>query len=127
MANHPTGPAAARHTAIPGSVYIAAVQAGAADPGRTQMPADLPTGPLLRDLLSRAGYAPSAQVAAIVATAWASVRGYLAMEIFGSLTQNFPDTDTLYQAHIRTIMAGMGFGEAPAGPEPAAGQTVRRR
>jgi AcrR family transcriptional regulator len=109
-----TGPAAARHTSIPGSVYIAAVAAGAADPGHTQMPADLPTGPLLRDLLSRAGFAPSAQVAAIVGCAWASVRGYLALEIFGSLAQNFPDTDTLYQAHIRTVMTGMGFGEAPA-------------
>ena len=122
-----TGPAAARHSGIPGGIYIAAVQAGAADPGRTQMPADLATGPLLRDLLSRAGFAPSAQVAAIVASAWASVRGYLALEIFGSLTQNFPDTDTLYQAHIRTIMTGMGFGDAAAGPEPVAGQTVRHR
>jgi len=105
-----TGPAAARHSAIPGGVYIAAVKAGAADPGRTQMPSDLPTGPLLRDLLSRAGLAPSSQVVAIVASAWASVRGYLAMEIFGSLPQILPDTDTLYQAHISTIMTGMGFG-----------------
>ena len=122
-----TGPAAARHTAIPARVYIAAVEAGAADPGRTQMPSDLPAGPLLRDLLSRAGLAPSAQVAAIVASAGASVRGYLAMEIFGSLPQIFPDTDTLYQAHIRTIMTGMGFVEAPAGPEPGAGWAVGHR
>jgi AcrR family transcriptional regulator len=104
-----TGPAAARHSGVPGGVYIAAVQAGAADPGRTQMPSDLAVGPLLRDLLSRAGHASSAQVAAIFSNAWASVRGFLAMEIFGSLPQNFPDTDTLYQAHIRTIMTGMGF------------------
>jgi AcrR family transcriptional regulator len=107
-----TGPAAARHTAIPAGVYIAAVQAGAANPARTQMPSDLVIGPLLRDLLSRAGLAPSAQVAAIGGTAWASVRGFLAMEIFGSLAQSFPDTDTLYQAHIRTVMTGMGFSAA---------------
>ena len=108
-----TGPAAARHSAIPGGVYLAAVQAGAADPGRTQMPSDLPIGPLLRDLLGRAGVAPSAQVAAIFSSAWASVRGFLSMEIFGSLPQIFPDTDTLYQAHIRTIMTGMGFLPGP--------------
>jgi AcrR family transcriptional regulator len=117
-AQEATGPAAARFMGIPGSVYIAAVAAGAADPGRTQMPADPPTGPLLRDLLSRTGYAPSAQVAAIVITAWASVRGYLGLEIFGSLTQNFPDTDILYQAHIRTIMTGMGFREARGAGQP---------
>jgi hypothetical protein len=66
--------------------------------------------PLLRDLLGRTGLAPSAQVAAIFSNAWASVRGFLSMEIFGSLPQIIPDTGTLYQAHIRTIMTGMGFG-----------------
>ena len=104
-----TGPAAARHSAIYAGVYLAAVQAGAADPGRTQMPSGLTIGPLLRDLLSRTGQAPSAQAVAIVTSAWASVRGYLAMEIFGSLPQILPETDTLYQAHIRTVMTGMGF------------------
>jgi AcrR family transcriptional regulator len=104
-----TGPAASRHTGIPAGVYIAAVTAGAADPGRTRVPADLPYGPLLQDLLDRSRLSPASRVAAIMANAWASVRGYLAMEIFGSLTQNFPDTDTLYRAHVSTIMAGMGF------------------
>ena len=104
-----TGPAAARYSGIPAEVYIAAVQAGAADPARTQMPTGLTVGPLLRDLAGRAGLAPSSQVVAIVASAWASVRGYLSMEIFGSLAQSIPDTGTLYQAHIRTVMTGMGF------------------
>jgi AcrR family transcriptional regulator len=107
-----TGPAAARHTGVPAGVYIAAVEAGAADPGRTHVPPDLPTGPILRDLTSRVGLAPTNQVAAIVASAWASVRGFLSMEIFGSLPQFITDTDTLYQAHIRTIMTGMGFDPA---------------
>ena len=112
-----TGPAAARFTSVLGGVYIAAVKAGAADPSRTQMPSDLAAGPLLRDLLSRVALAPSPQVAAIVASAWASVRGFLAMEIFGSLPENFLDLDTLYLAHIQTVMTGMGFGpEQGAGP-----------
>jgi AcrR family transcriptional regulator len=104
-----TGPAASRYSGILAGVYIAAVQAGAADPGRTQMPPGLPVGPLLHDLASRVGLAPSSQVVAIVASAWASVRGFLSMEIFGSLAQTIPDTDTLYEAHVRTIMTGMGY------------------
>jgi AcrR family transcriptional regulator len=104
-----TGPAAARYAGIPGGVYIAAVEAGAADPGRTHVPPDLTPGPLLRDLTSRAGLSPGNQVVAIVSCAWASLRGFLSMEIFGSLSQSIPDTDALYRAHIRTIMTGMGF------------------
>src|SRR6266705_5721272 len=41
-----TAPAAARFTGIPLGVYAAAVQAGAADPGRTQIPPGLQTGAL---------------------------------------------------------------------------------
>ena len=108
-----TGPAAARYMAVPGGVYIAAVEAGAANPDRTHIPLDLVPGPLLRDLTGRAGLAPSAQVAGIVASAWASVRGFLSMETFGSLPQSFLDLDALYQAHIQTVMTGMGFGSEP--------------
>lgn len=108
-----TGPAAARFSGTPGGVYIAAVQAGAANPGGTLVPSDMAAGPLLLDMLGRAGLGPSAQVAAIVSNAWASVRGFLSMEIFGSLSESFVDLDVLYQAHIRTIMAGMGFGPDP--------------
>lgn len=104
-----TGPAASQYSGIPAGIYITAVEAGAADPGRTQIPPDLPVGPLLHDLASRVGLAPSSQVVAIVASASASVRGFLAMEIFGSLRQSIPDTDRLYRAHVRTIMTGMGF------------------
>src|SRR6266508_5195622 len=35
--------------------------------------------------------------------------GDLATEIFGSLPQLITDTDHLYRAHLRTVMAGMGF------------------
>ena len=48
-------------------------------------------------------------LAGIVLTAWASLLGYLVTEIFGSLTALISDTDTLYQAHVRTVMLGMGF------------------
>jgi len=105
-----TGPAAARYSSIPAMLYIAAVQAGAADPGRSQMPPDLKAGPLLEDLVNRVGLAvPSGQIVAIMGGAWASIRGFLGMEIFGSLQQTVDDTDALYRGHIRTVMAGMGY------------------
>jgi hypothetical protein len=48
-------------------------------------------------------------LAGIVLTAWACLLGYLVAEIFGSLTDLITSTDLLYQARVRTVMAGMGF------------------
>ena len=45
----------------------------------------------------------------IVLSAWVCLRGYLATEVFGSLHQLITDPARLYQAHIRTIMLGMGY------------------
>ncbi len=96
-------------TAVPLQVFAAAVQAGAADPDRTQVPPTLELGQLLRVLLDEAapGYPP--RLAGIALTAWASVLGYLVVEIFGSLPRLVGDTEQLYRAHLRTVMLGMGF------------------
>jgi hypothetical protein len=53
-------------------------------------------------------------LAGILLTAWASLLGYLVAEIFGSLTDLITSTDLLYQAHVRIVMAGMGFQPALA-------------
>ncbi len=104
-----TGPAAGRFTAIPLELYAAAVGAGAADPGRTQVPADVTLGADYHALL--AGVPPDYPPAlvAIVLTASASVRGYITMEVFGSLNRLLGDTDKLFDGHLRTVMLGMGF------------------
>jgi AcrR family transcriptional regulator len=104
-----TGPAAASFAAVPFGVYAAAVQAGAADPDRTQIPGALAAGPLLRDLLGEGGPGLPPRLAGIALSAWASVLGFLALEIFGSLTRLITDTDELYRAHVRTVMLSMGF------------------
>jgi len=49
-----------------------------------------------------------------VLTAWACLLGYLVAEIFGSLTALITRTGLLCQAHVRTVMAGMGFQPALA-------------
>ncbi len=102
-----TGPAAASFAAVPLGVYAAAVQAGAADPGRTQIPDTLAAGRLMQDLAGEGGLPP--RLAGIALTAWASVLGFLTLEIFGSLTRLISDTDELYRAHVHTVMLGMGF------------------
>jgi AcrR family transcriptional regulator len=124
-----TGPAAGRATQIPLHLYAAAVQAGAANPDRTQLPAslNLQVGELLHSLLGQAvdqaagnptgdagdpaaGYPP--RLAAIALNAYASLLGYLVAELFGSLTRLITDTDPLFDAHVRTVMLGMGFNPA---------------
>lgn len=110
-----TGPAASRFTAVPLDVYGAAVAAGAADPAHTHMPPGLPAGDLLQDLLGRAGLGHATHLAAIAISAWTSVLGYLAAEIFGSLSQLITDPGQLWQAHLRTVMAGMGFDSSVIG------------
>lgn len=104
-----TGPAAARFAAVPFGVYAAAVQAGAAAPDRTQIPDTLATGPLLQDLLGEGAGEVPPRLAGIALNAWASVLGFLTLEIFGSLTRLITDTDELYRAHVHTVMLGMGF------------------
>ena len=110
-----TGPAASRFTAIPLNVFAAAVAAGAADPARTQIPPDLPAGPLLQDLLGRGRLTGASHLAVITISAWASILGYLITEIFGSLPQLITDPGRLWDAHLRTIMLGMGYDHALIG------------
>ncbi len=110
-----TGPAASRFAAVPLDVFAAAVAAGAADPARSQLPADLAPGALLQDLLSRGQLTGASHLAAIAITAWASILGYLITEIFGSLHQLITDPSRLWDAHLRTVMLGMGFAPAQIG------------
>ena len=65
--------------------------------------------PLLQDLLGEGGADLPPRLAGIALSAWASVLGYLTLEIFGSLTRLITDTDELYRAHVHTVMLGMGF------------------
>ena len=109
-----TAAAAGRALAVPAQVYAAAIQAGAADPGRPRVPAGLQTGPLWSALAGDDAPIGDPALAGIVLTAWASLLGYLVAEIFGSLTDLITSTDLLYQAHVHTVMAGMGFQTAPA-------------
>ncbi len=104
-----TAPAAARFTGIPLGVYAAAVQAGAADPDRTQIPPGLQTGALWKTLLGDRPPDGDPRLAGIMLSAWVSVLGYLAAEIFGSLAELISDPGEFYQAHIRAVMLGMGF------------------
>jgi AcrR family transcriptional regulator len=106
-----TGPAAGRSTAVPLGVYAAAVHAGAADPDRSQVPPTVEAGELLRTLLGDAAPDYPPRLAGIALSAYASLLGYLVAEIFGSLTRLI-DTERLYQAHVRTVMLGVGFDPA---------------
>jgi len=113
-----TAAAAGRSLGVAAGVFTAAVQAGAADPGRAQIPAGLKTGALWAALAGESASAGEPVLAGIVLSAWASLLGYLVAEIFGSLTQLITSTDMLYQAHVGTVMLGMGF--RPSLTEPAA-------
>ncbi len=117
-----TAAAAGRSIAVAAEVYAAAVRAGAADPGRAKIPAGLKTGALWAALAGESASAGEPVLAGIVLSAWASLLGYLVAEIFGSLTQLITSTDMLYQAHVRTVMLGMGF--QPALIEPPSAETA---
>jgi AcrR family transcriptional regulator len=104
-----TGPDASRTIGVALDVYASAVTAGAAKPARTHFPPGIETGPLWRAIIADRAAEHEPRLAAIILTAWTSVVGYLVAEIFGSLTSLIDDTDRLYDAHVRTVMAGMGF------------------
>jgi AcrR family transcriptional regulator len=104
-----TGPAARRLPIMAMRVFGAAVDAGAADPTRTQVPAEIEMGPLWTNLMGDQEPLYDPRLAGIVLSAYYSVTGYLLAEIFGSLAHLVSDSDVLYDAHIRTAMLGMGF------------------
>lgn len=104
-----TGPAARRSIELALRVYAAAVQAGSADPDRSQVPADLEIGALWKSLLQERAEVYQPRLAGIVLSAWAAVLGYLVTEIFGGLTSLIDETDRLYASYLRTAMLGMGF------------------
>ena len=104
-----TGPAASRSIEVALGVYAAAVQAGTADPGRSQVPADLKIGALGESLLQQRDSLYEPRVAGIVLSAWAAVLGFLVAEIFGSLSRLTDEPDRLYVSHLRAAMLGMGF------------------
>jgi hypothetical protein len=104
-----TGPAAGRFSAVLVVVYAAAVEAGAADPNRTQVPSTIESGELVGHLLGDAASTYPLQWVGILLNAWASLRGYIMAEIFGSLGRLVHDSDELYRAHLGTVMLGIGF------------------
>jgi AcrR family transcriptional regulator len=109
-----TGPAAGRTIETALGVYAAAVAAGAADPARSAVPADLHTGPLWEAILAGQAHHSQPRLAGIILTAWASIIGYLSAEIFGSLAALVADTDSLYRGHVRAVMTAMGYDPALA-------------
>jgi AcrR family transcriptional regulator len=114
-----TAAAAGRSLGAAAAVYAAAVQAGAADPGRAQIPDGLQTGALWSALAGDNAPAGDPVLVGVVLSAWTSLLGYLVAEIFGSLTQLITSTDLLYQAHVRAVMLGMGYQPALIDPGTA--------
>ncbi|MFW0788383.1 TetR/AcrR family transcriptional regulator [Gordonia sp. CPCC 205333] len=91
---------------IVSSAYLNAVETGDADPATTDVP-PLTAGPLLTYLAGES--IPETAVTGIVLNAWASILGFISGEVFGSLSPLVADTATLFEAHVTTVMRGMGF------------------
>lgn len=106
-----TGPAAMRVVGSFMDAYLSAVDAGEAVPQRTKFRRSAP-GPLLAALFGTASDLPiDPAIIGIGISAWASITGYLAGEVFGSLRELVVDSDALYSDHVDTVMCGMGFAD----------------
>lgn len=104
-----TGPAAGRYGAVMAKVYAAAVDSGAADPARAEVPESIQLGEAFSSLLEGTPSTYPPRQAGIVMNAWASIIGFLMVETFGSLSTLIQDPDQLFDAHVRTVLLGMGF------------------
>lgn len=104
-----TGPAAMRVIASFMDAYLSAVAAGEAVPRRTRFRSSAP-GPLLVAMFGEDTAPPiDPAIIGIGIFAWASITGYLAGEVFGSLGDLVADSDALYRDHVDTVLCGMGF------------------
>ncbi|MFI6866737.1 TetR/AcrR family transcriptional regulator [Nocardia sp. NPDC050406] len=99
-----TGPASGRVVNVLASAYLAAIAAQVADPAATDVPA-LSAGPLLMGDEAM----PDTPIPGVLINAWASILGFIAAEVFGSLRHLINDVDALYDSHITTVMRGMGY------------------
>ncbi|MVU81935.1 TetR family transcriptional regulator [Nocardia sp. ET3-3] len=106
-----TGVAAGRVVQAVAAIYVSAIAAGIADPARSDVP-PLAAGPTLVAIYG-AGELPDSPVPGIVVNAWSSILGFVAAEVFGSLCTLVADPDRLFEAHVTTVMRGMGFQLAP--------------
>ena len=88
------------------SAYLNAIHAGDADPAATDVP-PLAAGPMLKYLTGNS--IPETAITGIVLNAWTSILGFISGEVFGSLSPLISDTATLFDAHVTTVMRGMGF------------------
>jgi hypothetical protein len=79
-----TGPAASRSIEAGLGVFVTAVNAGAADSARSQVPANLEEGALWRSLPADHASSYEAPFAGIVLSEWASVLGFLVTEFLGA-------------------------------------------
>lgn len=112
-----TGLAAGRALLIPLQVYAAAIDVGVAKLSRCVIPKTVEPGELGVYLLTEQGSVPAADLAsdryarmnAVVLNAWASILGFLTSEQFGNLPRLITHVDDLYDAHLATMMLGMGF------------------
>lgn len=115
-----TGPAAGRALLSPLLVYAAAVDTGVADPKRCQIPDSVEPGDLGAYLLALQDTSVTEQVdrqqllriVAVGLNAWASILGFLVSEQFGNLPRLISNVDALYDAHLRTVLSGMGIDTA---------------
>lgn len=104
-----TGPAAMRVIASFMDAYLSAVGAGEAVPHRTRFRPSAP-GPLLAAMFGDGAALPvDPAIVGIGIFAWASITGYLAGEVFGSLGELVADCDALYDDYVDTVLCGMGF------------------
>ncbi|AMU78133.1 TetR family transcriptional regulator [Mycobacteroides abscessus] len=102
-----TAPAAVRPILTFAATYLSAVDCGAAEPDRTAIHPIVP-GPLLVEILP-AELSANPVVIGVVISAWSSIVGFLAGEVFGSLRQLVNDVDPLFYDHLTAVMHGMGF------------------
>lgn len=99
--------------ATPLQMYVDGVTAGQVDATKveTQVEAQLtPEMEEVRRLLEeRTGQFLTNQQVAVLLSAWASVQGFVTLELFGQLGWFVADHDALFGAHVHGVLAGLGL------------------
>lgn len=89
--------------------YVRGIRTGSVDIPAAFRPADPGLSP--RAEAMRAAHTPdlSPQDAAVLLRGWASLHGFVSLEIFGPLASFYADMDAAYDQHVRAVLAWMGF------------------
>ncbi len=93
----------------PVAQFVAAIRAGAVDLPSATLPGEPRLSASVESLRRSRDDGLSARESGVLLSGWASLHGFVALELFGPLAWFYEDMHESYDRHARSVLTSMGF------------------